>query len=74
VTDQTPIRPFLVSLWWLAARAPVNGRGEGAGVELRQTLGTAVFSGMIGVTALFRRLRMARCPPEATTGASEPAG
>jgi multidrug efflux pump subunit AcrB len=57
----------------------------GAGAELRQTLGTAVFSGMIGVTAfglIFTPAFYVICRwlaalgPKATTGAmaiSEPA-
>src|SRR5438045_9548419 len=46
------LRPILMtSLAFIVGVAPLVW-GIGAGAELRQTLGTTVFSGMIGVTVL----------------------
>ncbi|MBI3434754.1 MAG: efflux RND transporter permease subunit, partial [Proteobacteria bacterium] len=79
------LRPILMtSLAFIFGVAPLVW-ATGAGAELRQTLGTAVFSGMIGVTAfglvftpvfyvVCRRLgllRRHRRPPAPVTQAGE---
>ncbi len=46
------LRPILMTSFAFILGVVPLARAHGAGAEMRQTLGTAVFSGMLGVTAL----------------------
>ena len=46
------LRPIIMTSFAFILRRGAAGAGHGAGAEMRQSLGTAVFSGMIGVTPL----------------------
>ncbi len=48
---QTAIRPIIMTSFAFILSVVPLVIGEGAGAEMRQSLGTAVFGGMLGVTA-----------------------